>query len=883
MASADPRAVWCALLLSLPLAATAQQQATFDFDRAPGRLPKQIVPLSYQIAITPQPDRVTFSGTETVRLQFRAATATIVFNSLNEMLRDVRLDGKAVRSVASDNNRQLTTVTLAAPAAVGIHQLSFAYDGKMQTQPQGLFLQRYSKSADPHAFLLSTEMEPTDARRMFPCWDEPAFRATFQLTVTVPSSWATVSNMPAVSRVVHGGLATTIFGRTPRMPSYLVEFSAGELRSIQSRQDGTRLGIWAVSGRQRDGAYALANARIILSDYNRYFDSRYPLPKLDSIAIPGGFSGGMENWGAITYTQDALLLAPTGTLAQRQEIFDIQAHEMAHQWNGDLVTMGWWDDLWLNESFASWMGAKETALRNPSWRWWEVQDGDKEAAMNADAQPSSHAIEQRVTDELQASNAFDPLITYSKGQAVLRMLEAYLKPDVFRDGIRRYIKARAFSNATAADLWRALSAASGQDVAQLAGPWTRQPGFPLVNVDSSCAADGRRTLTLSQQRFLLNGADSLARHWSIPLSVRIGTGPGSGPSAVLLTQQGQSLSAGRCDQTLSLDADAVGFYRVRYDAATLASNTRHFGHMPDGDRIALLDDQWALVRANAAPLPSYLALASAMGEDTDTRAWLQISEALSSIVESLRGTSARATFSAYARSLVLPLASQLGWNARAGDSPDVQRLRRGLLRDLGEWGDAPTLTMARQRFAALLKDRRGIQADELGVVLSLVALDADEATFERLHAFARQLREPSMQRAAYAALMRVRDPKLAEQAARIAVSNEIPAEHLQLRFGLLAILAEEHPQVAWGAFSARASALLAPWGTYEPYMLARQVPEMFWDALPLAQLESWIRSQLPAEMSPELARGMEAARFEQSEHEALRAEAEHFIQARAHS
>jgi aminopeptidase N len=206
-----------------------------------------------------------------------------------------------------------------------------------------------------------------------------------------------------------------------------------------------------------------------------------------------------------------------------------------------------------------------------------------------------------------------------------------------------------------------------------------------------------------------------------------------------------------------------------------------------------------------------------------------------------------------------------------------------LLRDLGEWGDAQTLTTARERFAALLKDRRGIQADELGLVLSLVALDADQVTFERLHAFARQLHEPSMQRAAYAALMRVRDPKLAEQAVQIAVSDEIPAEHLQLRFELLAVLAEEHPQVAWGAFSARASSLLAPWGSYEPYMLARQVPEMFWDALPLAQLESWIRSQVPAEMSPELARGMEAARFEQSERGALRAEAEHFIQARAHS
>jgi aminopeptidase N len=618
-----------------------------------------------------------------------------------------------------------------------------------------------------------------------------------------------------------------------------------------------------------------------LSDYDRYFDYRYPLPKLDSIALPGGLNGAMENWGAITYMQGELLLQPSGTLAQRQEIFSTQAHEMAHQWNGDLVTMGWWDDLWLNESFASWMAAKETALRNPSWQWWEVQDADKEAAMSADAQPSSHPIEQHVSDELQASNAFDPPITYSKGQAVLRMLEAYLTPQVFRDGIRRYIRARAFSNATAADLWRALGAASRQDIAQLAAPWTRQPGFPLVIVSASCGPDGGRTLTLSQQRFLLRGTDPHPFQWRIPLSVRVA--PGSSPSAVLLAEDPQRLAAGRCDQPLSLNADAVGFYRVRYDAATLATNTRQFAGLPDGDRIALLDDQWALVQAQAASLPSYLALASAMGEDADARAWLQISAALSSIVDSLRAERARVAFSAYARSLLLPLWSRLGSSPRAGESPEVARLRGQLMRALGDWGDEQVLDAARQRFAALPNDARGLPSDEVSSVLSLVASSADATTFERLHAFARRQREPAMQRAAYVALMQVRDATLAAQAAQIAVSDEIATERPQLRFELLATLAQRHPHLAWEAFSARSSGLLAPWGAYEPYMLSRAVPRIFWEALPLAQLESWIRAQLPAEMAPEVARGMDTARFEQSEHEALRAEAERFIQARAHS
>ncbi|HEY4975329.1 MAG TPA: M1 family metallopeptidase, partial [Steroidobacteraceae bacterium] len=349
-------------------------------------------------------------------------------------------------------------------------------------------MQSYVRPDGAQGRLLSTKMESTDARRMFPCWDEPAFRSTYQLTVTVPSIWQTVSNMPVDRRIVDGVLATTTFRRSPAMPSYLVEFSAGELGEITARSDGIDLGVWAARGREQDGKVALANAQRILADYDDYFGYRYPLPKLDSIAVPGGFGGAMENWGAITYNDQLLLLSATSTVANRQRVFSVQAHEMAHQWNGDLVTMGWWDDLWLNESFASWRAAKETDQRNPRWKWWQGQDADKEIAMSADARQSSHAIQQHVSDELQAANAFDPEITYSKGQAVLRMFEAYLGPDTFRSGVRRYIKARAFSNATSADLWNALGAASGASVVAMASSWTEQPGFPLVTVAASCDA-----------------------------------------------------------------------------------------------------------------------------------------------------------------------------------------------------------------------------------------------------------------------------------------------------------------------------------------------------------------------------------------------------------
>jgi len=837
-----------AALTSLP----ALAGAPFDFDGAPGRLPKSVVPLDYSVAVVPDIEAGTIAGTESIRLRVRAPSRTIVFNSLNERLADVRLDGAPVRAVESDDERQLTTVTLAQAAPPGEHTLTFSYTGKLETQPHGLFVQPYVSSDGTHGQLLSTKMESTDARRMFPCWDEPAFRSTFELTVTVPAAWATVSNMPVAKREVRGEQATTTFQRSPGMPSYLIEFTAGDLAAISARVGGTEVGIWAVHGREHDGQVALADAQLILADYNEYFAYPFPLPKLDGLAIPGGFSGAMENWGAITYNDQLLLLNANSTLADRQAVFSVQAHEIAHQWNGDLVTMGWWDDLWLNESFAAWRGAAETDRRNPAWKWWERQDAAKERAMRSDSRLSTHPIQQPVADELQAANAFDE-ITYEKGQSVLRMLESYLGPDVFRDGIRRYLRARALSNATAADLWIALAAASDQDVGQVARDWTEQAGFPLVSVAASCAG-GARTITLTQQRFLLQAAAHDGGHWSIPLRIRAGS---AAPRAELLTRDAEKSTGGRCDEPLSVNADAIGFYRVKYDAATLAANTRTFGAVPDGDRIALLDDGWALALAGEQPLGSYLALASAMGSNRDSRAWEQIAAALGTLEHYGRGSRGHAAFATAARSIVRPVADNLGWDPQPGETPDVARLRRTLLADLGAWDDARVLAEARRRFARFVTDRSAIRPDDQETVLAIVMRSADAATFEQLHAIARSEKEETAQRRDYAALMQVGEPVLAEKAAQIALSDEIPPQAVAIRLRLVVLLAGRHATLAWHAFRDHADELLAHNPKYAPLITAQYVPEYFWEAAPPQEIEAWVRARLPAEMAPNIARGME--------------------------
>jgi aminopeptidase N len=846
------------VVFSAVVLSSIRAAAPFSFETAPGRLPKDVVPEAYEIVIVPDIKALSIAGTETVRLEFRRATDTIQFNSLNEKLAEVTLDGKPVKSVASDDAAELTTVTLEKPAAKGRHTLRFTYNGVVETKPQGLFLQSFMKPGGGKDVLLSTQFEATDARRMFPCWDEPAFRATFTLTVTVPSHWKVVGNMPIKRSSSHGANTTTTFQRSPKMPSYLVEFSAGDLARITDHVDKIEVGVWTVRGQEQHGSDALANAKVILADYNDYFGLRFPLPKLDSLAVPGGFTGAMENWGAITYNDQNLLLTPASTLENQQRVFSIQAHEMAHQWNGDLVTMGWWDDIWLNESFASWRAAKETDLRHPEWKWWEGEDGAKERAMAADGQPNSHSIEQHVTNELQAASSFDSRITYNKGQAVLRMIEAYLGPDTFRDGVRAYLKAHAYGNATSADLWNGLSKASGHDVGAIVSGWTEQIGFPLVSVTANRDAEGNRIITLLQRRFLLQGTDSANPHWNIPLQIRSGA---SAPQSVLLTQDGQTVRAGRWGEPLSVNAGAIGFYRVIYDEPTLQADTKAFGNLPDGDRIALLDDQWALVQSGAQKLPTYLALASSMGPSLNERAWTQITGALGEIEYYERGTPGHDAFCTYACAILKPVAKRLGWDAKADDTPGIKKIRRAVLSELGAWGDDAVAVEARERFAAFLKDRSAIRPDDQGMILGIVAQNADESTFQQLHEVAKSARDETELRRFYSSLMQVRDPKLAEQAVQIALSDEIPAQAAAIRLSFVSVLSRRHPLLGWNTFTEHNEMLMKPLSNFAPQTMARSVPEDFWNAAPLDEIETWIKAHVSAEMAPELARGMETARF----------------------
>ena len=860
------------LFLTMPRA----EAAPFSFDTAFGRLPKTVRPIDYTIALRPDLAHLTFSGTETIRLDVRSATDTVQFNSLDETLRDVRFDGAPVAAVRTQNARQLTSIRLTRPALPGSHTLAFSYSGQLQNGPFGLFVQHYTDASGAARAMLSTQLEATDARRVFPCWDEPAFRATYAISVTIPAAWAAIGNMPIAGRVVRGSSATVTFERTPPMPAYLVELSAGDMTPLAATSGGRSFAVWTVRGRASEGRYALANAEAILADYDDYFGYRYPLPKLDSIAIPGGFPGAMENWGAITYTDQALLAGPNSAISDRQQIFSTQAHEMAHQWNGDLVTMGWWDDLWLNESFATWMATKETDRRNPSWNWLEDDDAQRAFALDADAFPTSHAVEVHIADELQAENSADNEITYAKGEIVLRQFEAYLGPETFRDGVRRYVRAHAFGNATASDLWNGLSAAATTDVAALAGPWVKQPGYPLVTATATCDAGGARTLSLAQQRFLVDGTDARHPRWPVPLTVRIGAA--GAVEHVLLVDDGQTIAAGTCGEPVSLNANATGYYRVAYDPATFGVNRDAFGTLPDGDRIAMIDDQWALVRTGRAPVASLLALARAMGTDRDARAWQAIVGAFAEIERDERGTPGHGAFVAYGTSVLGPIAAALGWTASPGEVPDTGALRNAVYEWLGEAGDPAAAAEAKRRFQNFLAHPASLAPNDRQTVFDIAGMNADAATFARLRAFAARTPSDLDRTEAFAALAHVRNDALAATALQMTIGREIPPQDAFQPFFMTDVAADFHPAMTWRFYQRHADRLLAPLGPMLVQMSLAQAGRDFWRAAPVAELAAWLRPRVPASMSPALADTLERARVHARERTAIAASTDAALQ-----
>jgi aminopeptidase N len=841
-------------------------EKSFNFDETPGKLPKEVVPTEYSIRIVPDTGNLTFSGIETVKLNARRPVRQLVLNALGLKIETASVDGKEVpaSAIKLDKENELLTLTLPSELTAGDHALALRFTGKINQQGQGLFYMHYQEQGSgERKLMLGTQFEATDARRFFPCWDEPAFRARFQLSAVVPENWLAVSNMPIASEKKIGGGKEVRFKETPPMSSYLNVFVAGELDVIESRVGPTRIRVIVTKGKAELGRYALEASAQILRYYNDYFGVPYPLPKLDQIALPGGFGGAMENWGGITYFESTLLFDSKNSSEEtKQNIFEVLAHEMAHMWFGDLVTMAWWDNLWLNEGFASWMGSKCTAHFNPQWEVWLARELPrdpirrtgiaKEAAMEGDARSTTHPIQQPIATEAEANSAFDD-ITYKKGQSFLRMLESFLGEDVFRDGIRRYVSAHKYSNTTTADLWNALSEASKKQVGEIAAGWTEQPGFPVVKVKRE--ADEKVWLT--QERFTVNFKSAPPLLWKIPLTYSV---VGEAPATLLMAGKTTALDNIPANRALKLDINGAGNYRVEYDTPSWNLLLDNLSKLSVEDRVNLLSDAWALAEAGRAPVSLYFGLVEKLPASTDLAEREQIIETTDFINRLLIGSPQRENFQRYARSILRPTFAALGWEPKEGEPLSAATLRASLIRALGDLNDPEIIAGCRERFAKYVADAASLAADLRPAVLAVVGRYADEKTWNKLHESGLKTTSIEEKQSYYNALAEGIDPKLVKKTLSISLTDELPTSRAVFLVARVA-RCSGHPDLVWEFAAANMKTLLAKTDAAGTNRYAPGLFTFFSDESRVSELKTYAKRNLSAASAPEVAKAVDEIQF----------------------
>ncbi len=756
--------------------APASAEPRFSFATTPGKLPKEVVPKHYALRIAPAATYDRFDGEAIIDIEIARSVPAIVVNAAELSFKSVRLrsstGGETTLTPGFDPQRETVTLTPASsPIAPGSYRLGIDYSGKIGKHPQGLYQIAYKQREQGRLvekLMLATQMEPVQARRLFPGWDEPVFRASFEIVAVIDAHLTAVSNMPQSKIVLRpGGKKEVSFARSVPMSTYLAALFVGEMDLQEDSVDGIRLGIYTVKGKRERARYAMEATKQIVRYYNDYFGEPYPLVKLDQLAIPGGIPGAMENWGAIAYNEGRFLYNPgEDSLRQQQAAYGIIAHEIAHQWFGNLVTMAWWDNLWLNEGFASWMGGKATERFNPRWGIRLRDALWKETALSEDARRTTHPIQTPVENDTRAMDVFDS-ITYAKGAAVLRMLEGYLGEDVFRAGVQAYMRAHRFSNTTTADFWHHLSGASGQDIGKLVAGWTEQPGYPVVKVQQQCE-NGSAVVTLAQERFTLNDPGASPLSWNVPVILADGAGV---RRTVLLERNPQKLRFERCGAMLA-NAGDTGYYRCQYDDRNFRRLVPALQGLAAPDRLRLLSDTFALAQAGRVDATRYLALVESLGAETDRTIWDHVTGALRFLRELIDSPGDQAVFDRYiARLLEAPFA-RVGWDRRPGEAADAALLRRSLIEALGRAGHEAVVREAQSRFAA--SAGKPIDPAIRPAVLNVIGRYAHPATFEVLLERMRSATDMTDKWEAQAALRQVREPRLLRRLMELMLTDELP-------------------------------------------------------------------------------------------------------------
>ena len=768
------------LFVALLTACVAGAQARFDFKTTPGLLSKEVRPTHYSLHFDLDPASDTFSGLATIALNVQRSTTHITLHADELEAKEVFLKATATnipsRRLRIEKNPSTQTWQLSPEdgksIAPGRYTLTLSYTGLVHQNDAGLYRAPYKVEGQARN-MLATQLEAVFARTLFPAFDEPAFRSVFEISVKAPSTFEVHSNMPVRSVTDQGEQRLHTFWPTPAMPTYLVALAVGQFDTLKGQSGNIPLRIFTAPGKQALATYAMEVTQKVLPFYKAYFGIDYALPKLDQLAVPSTRAGAMEDWGLISFAETAVLFDPSKSSVQRRhQVFSTVAHEVAHQWFGNLVTAASWEEIWLNEAFATWMAEKTTDHFNPEWQVPLRRRQPIDWAMTKDASSATRAIRSGAVLEDRVFEVFDE-ITYAKGGAVLSMLEDWLGPEVFQKGLAAYMQHRRFSNATAADLWFHIGKAAGKDVTRVARSWTDQKGFPLLSVNVRCDAN-RTVLQVQQQRFASDAKAVDGSLWQVPLIVtQAGT-----THRLLLTQAREEFSWAGCSPTPPMvNAGGQGFYRVQYNPDVYADLVKGFASLTPTARITLLSDSFALVQTGQLSLSAYWQLLAQLPTVLGAGRATLLDMARKSLwfLDAVYAhTPSQVAMRLRARELFTPELKALGWSAQVGESSETQVLRSGLIMSLAQWGDATVLKEAESLFD---QDDAGSQAlppEIRDAVIYAAGIHADATRHARL---IKRLEAASNEedRWHYAeAIAATKDPALAQQVLALSLKGVLP-------------------------------------------------------------------------------------------------------------
>ncbi len=745
------------------------------------RLAANIIPSHYTLAFTPDLTSATFSGSEAIDIGIKEPTKSVTLNAIEIKFQSVEIqdrDGQTQSgSVSLDPEKQQATFTFAKTIPAGDATLRVHFTGILNNELRGFYL---SKTAKRNYAV--TQFEATDARRAFPCFDEPAFKATYDISLTIDAGDTAISNSAIVSDTPgpDAGKHTVIFGTTPKMSTYLVAFVVGDFQCTSGESDGVALRVCATPGEVALTPYALNVAEFALHYYDNYFGIHYPLKKLDLIGIPDFEEGAMENFGAITFRETDLLLDPkTASFDAKRNATIAIVHEIAHQWFGDLVTMQWWDNIWLNEGFATWMENKCTAAMHPEWNMPQFVAAGEQTTLDIDAQPTTRAIRAKAETPEEIDQMFDG-IAYGKASDVLLTVENYIGEETFRQGVHAYLSAHEYGNATAEDFWNAQTQVSGKPVDKIMDSLVAQPGELIL--DFGTPADGQVSIT--QQRFFLSPSTKpdRAQKWTLPVCFKASA---DGKDCQVLTPSSKLLAMPDA-KLFFANAGGEGYYRSAYAPAQYAALVANVesGLTPE-ERISLTGDEWAQVRANRSTVGDYLNLVAALKSDPSADVLSSATDHVAIISDRVASTKEeRDALAAWVRRTFGPEYAKLG-PPTANDSPNAIELRAHLLLLLGQQGEDPQVLDQAQTIAAKsLADPGSVDPTLAEAALGVAAEKGDTALFDKLQHLYETSNDPEVRDQALRELVQFTNPDLLERALEYSVSGKVRNQDAAIELAL---------------------------------------------------------------------------------------------------